>query len=68
MEQGKRAYCNTCDRMRLFVKHDNDNHWQIVLHAALSLITCGLWFPVGVIIYAATMNSYKCRNCGEELR
>jgi len=51
----------------MFVEVERDTTGQAMFHGILSLITCGLWLPIGILIYACTKTEYMCKNCGEHL-
>lgn len=53
-------YCPHCDR-RVLALGTKANH---VLHLLLSLVSCGLWLPVWLIVAAATSGNYRCARCG----
>lgn len=59
MAKYNRMYCVHC-RDYVMVKQDSANH---VLHAVLSLMTCGLW----LIIWALScvrFGGWRCTRCG----
>jgi len=56
----KQAYCTTCSRSVLAVRNET-NH---VLHLLLTLVTCGLWFIVWVMVAGFSDASFRCPECG----
>ncbi|MCK4340303.1 MAG: hypothetical protein KAY37_01095 [Phycisphaerae bacterium] len=60
----KSAYCSTCGTQRAF-ERPGLNH---ILHLLLSLVTCGCWILVWVLLAVLPPHEpYQCRTCGAKL-
>lgn len=57
-----RGYCRECERPVL-VRQETPNH---ILHLLLSVLLCGLWFPVWMIITLNGNGSWYCSKCGSD--
>lgn len=57
-----RRNCRTCGQKRLFAKEKQSN----VLHLLLTVLTCGLWLPVWLLVAVlVAFRPYRCTVCGE---
>lgn len=57
-----RRMCKTCGQTRLFEKERQNN----VLHLLLSIVTCGLWLPVWLLVaVCVAFSPYRCPVCGK---
>lgn len=54
-------YCHYCDEMSLAERQQ----LNIPLHLLLTLLTCGLWLPVFIILN--TVGTYRCQRCGSKV-
>ena len=55
------GFCPTCNQRRMYAK-PGINH---VVHALVSVFTCGLWLLVWIIVIIANSSkSYRCQSCG----
>lgn len=57
----KRRFCDYCDRYVLAAGEP----FHASLHVLLTLLTCGLWMPVG--LWLALNHKYRCQRCGKQL-
>jgi hypothetical protein len=55
-------FCASCQTMRLGEK-EGINH---VLHLLLSIVTCGVWLIVWLLLALAnSMSPFRCTQCGQ---
>ena len=69
----KQAYCENCKTKTLHEKPNIEaNQTSIQGHSCLTLLTCGLWFPIAIIWsishgIAIGSQKWRCHVCGEAL-
>lgn len=56
------AYCLHCQAQRLY-RREEPNH---ILHAIITLFTCGLWAVVWIVASVVTHRPWLCTVCGLE--
>ena len=54
------AYCNVCKKT-VNVKRNEINH---ILHLLLTLVLCGFWAVVWLLITLTTDTRWRCSECG----
>lgn len=67
--QQKSKWCKTCKAYRLHVI-DERQKTNMVTHVSLTIFTCGLWFPILVLLiasdsWAAMFAKFRCQSCGK---
>lgn len=68
--QQKQAYCKNCRRNTLHVKTEPKTT-GCAGHILLCVLTCGLWFPIAVLIYGieqwgGILAPWHCQVCGKK--
>jgi hypothetical protein len=68
--QQKQAHCKTCNKKTLHVKTE-PRRSGCVGHLLLTVLTCGLWFPIFIFLYGleewgALLAPWHCQVCGRK--